>query len=326
MTAFGMAHIGEFSFILLKIAQDYTLFDQDINMILLSSAILSMFSIPFALRIGKKISGYERLKNKLPVSHNLEIPSNHTIIAGFGVNGQNIARILKLLDIPYLIIEMNPSTIKKYKSLGEPMYFGNIDRRDNMKLIGISKASLLVIAINDFEASDRAVALARILNPKLKIIVRVNFLTQVEKLYSSGADLVLSQDMETSLIFVHHILKFYNMPDHISRIQTNILRKEHYRFFIKKESHEAWKIAIVDFIEQDNELFFIGPFSKHISKKIEDLEPFSYEEMKIIGVIRRNSILTDSLKKLILEKYDTLIFSGNHKKVYEALTWMEGNN
>jgi CPA2 family monovalent cation:H+ antiporter-2 len=326
MTAFGLAHIGEFSFILLKIAQEHTLFSQDIHQFLLSSAILSMFSIPFALRIGKKISRYEKLKKALPVSAQPKQLTNHTIIAGFGINGQNITRILKLLDIPYLIVEMNPSTVKKYKSLGEPINFGNIDRRENMKLIGISRASLLVIAINDMEAAGRAVTLARNLNPALKIIVRANFLTQVETLYNLGADLVLSQDMETSLIFILHILKFYKMPDHVARIQTNLLRKEHYNFFFKEESQDAWKIAIIDFIEQDNELFFISPYSKHISKKISELEPFHYEDTDIIGVIRQNQVLTKSIQDLVLEKYDSIIFSGNHKKVFEAMTWMEENN
>ncbi len=326
MTAFGLAHIGEFSFILLKMAHDHTLFDNDIHQILLSSTILSMFSIPFALKIGKKIAGYEKLKKALPVSTQSKSYTNHTIIAGYGVNGQNITRILKLLDIPYLIVEMNPSTVTKYKSLGEPIYFGSIDRRENMKLIGISKASLLVIAINDMEAAGRSVRLAQNLNPSLKIIVRTNYLSQVETFYKYGADMVLSQDMETSLIFIHHILKFYNMPDHVTRIQTNLLRKEHYRFFFKEEAHEAWKIAIFDFIEQDNELFFISPFSKHVAKNITDLEPFHYEDMKIIGVIRKNQVLTKSLRDLIIEKYDTIIFSGNHKKVSEAMTWFEENN
>ncbi len=324
-TAFGVAHIGEFSFILLKVAQDYALFDEDVNMILLSSAILSMFTIPFALRLGKKISGHKSLQSK---ANNLpeKFPANQTIIAGFGLNGQNIARILKLLNIPYLIAEMNPATIKKYKSLGEPIYFGNIDRRENMKLMGIGQASLLVIAMNDFKASERAVSLAKSLNPKIKIIVRVNFLSQVEKLYAAGADLVLSQDMETSLIFLHHILKFYNMPDHVARIQTNLLRKEHYRFFFKEGQQDTWKIAMIDFIQQDNELFFISPHSKHISKKIMNIEPFKYDGAHIIGVIRNGKIITDSLKELVIENFDTLIFSGNHSKVFEALTWMEENN
>ena len=326
LTAFGLAHIGEFSFILLRVAQDQNLFTGDIHQILLSSAILSMFSIPFALKIGKKISGFEKLKKEIPDSAQPGPLKNHTIIAGYGVNGQNISRILKLLDIPYFIVEMNSSTVKKFKSLGEPIFFGSIDREANMNVVGISSASIIVIAINDIEAAGRAVMLARSLNPSIKIIVRVNFLTQVDTLYNLGADLILSQDMETSLIFIHHILKFYNLPDHVSRIQTNLLRKEHYRFFVKEESREAWKIAILDFIEQDNELFFIIPLSKHVSKRLSELDPYSYEDMKVIGVIRKNQVLNDSLRDIIIEKYDTIIFSGNHKKVFEALSWMEENN
>jgi Trk K+ transport system NAD-binding subunit len=116
------------------------------------------------------------------------------------------------------------------------------------------------------------------------------------------------------------------MPDHVSRIQTNMLRKEHYRFFLKKESREAWKIAILDAVEQDNELFFISPHSKHAGKKLGELAPFNFKDMQIIGVIRGNQILTENLGNLVLESLDTLIFSGIHRNVFEALTWMEKNN
>ena len=57
-----------------------------------------------------------------------------------------------------------------------------------------------------------------------------------------------------------------------------------------------------------------------------EIEPFSYEDVKIIGVIRQNKVMTQSIQNLLIEKYDTIIFSGNHKKVYQAMTWMEENN
>ena len=116
------------------------------------------------------------------------------------------------------------------------------------------------------------------------------------------------------------------MPDHVARIQTNLLRKEHYRFFFKNESQDTWKLAMLDYIEQDNELFFVSPHSKHISKKLADLAAFNIEDANIIGVIRKTTILTDALQDLIIESYDTIIFSGNHSKVSDALTWMEENN
>ncbi len=217
-------------------------------------------------------------------------------------------------------------TVKKYQSLDEPIFYGNFDRMENMKFIGITEASLLIIAISDMDATRRSISLARKLNPSIKIIVRANFINQVEQMYNLGADLVLAQDMETSLIFIHHILKYYKMPDHISRIQTNLLRKEHYSFFLKEEIRDAWKIALFDFIEQDNELFFISPHSQYVSMKISQLKPYEYEDMNFIGVIRKNQVLTKSIAELVIEKFDTIILSGNHKQVSEALTWMENNN
>jgi CPA2 family monovalent cation:H+ antiporter-2 len=326
ITAFSLAHIGEFSFILLKLSEEHNLFSPDIYQLLLSSTVLSMFSIPFALKAGEKISSYKAFKKKVDVIPKSTSLKNHTIIAGFGVNGQNISRILKLLDIPYSIIDINPETVSKYKSLGEDIHYGDIDREDNLKYLGITRASLLVIAISDMQACMRGIKISKRLNPNLRIIARSNFLSQVDMMYKLGADLVLSQDMETSLIFIHHILKFYHMPDHVARIQTNLLRKEHYQFFIKDEFHEAWKIAILDTIEQDNEMFFVGPFSRYVAKKITDLEPYYYEDVKIIGIIRQDKVITESLEKLTIEKYDSIIFSGNHQKVFKALSWMEENN
>ena len=325
-TAFGLAHIGEFSFIFLKLAQKYQLFSDTFYQLLISATVLSMFSIPFALKIGKKISKYKIFKKKISSARPVPSLQNHTIIGGFGLNGQNIARILKLLDIPYSILEINPATVRKYKSLTEPIYYGDIDREDNLKSMGLLHASLLVIAISDMAACQRAIKIAKKLNPDIRVIARSNFLSQVENLYQLGADLVLSQDMETSLIFIHHILKFYHMPDHVARIQINLLRKEHYRFFMKKDSMESWKMAILDYIAQDNELFFISPSSKHLARRVSDLEPYKYPDMEIIGVIRHNHILSDDIENLIIDKHDTIIFSGNHKKVYEALKWMEENN
>jgi CPA2 family monovalent cation:H+ antiporter-2 len=326
IAAFGLAHIGEFSFILLKLSQDQNLLSQDFFRMLISATVLSMFSIPFALKIGKRIAGYQVFKKKTIMPDKSESLKNHTIIAGFGLNGQNISRILKLLDIPYTILDINPATVSKYKTLGESIHYGDIDREDNLRNLSIEKASLLVIAISDMNACLRAIMIARKANPDIKIIARSNFLTQVEDMYKLGADLVLSQDMETSLIFIHHILKFYHMPDHIARIQTNLLRKEHYQFFMKEDFREAWKVAIFDYIEQDNELFFVAAASNHVSKKIGKLKPFSYDDMKIIGIIRHNEMITASLKDLVIEPYDTLIFSGNHEQVTRALQWMEDNN
>lgn len=327
LTSFGLAHVGEFSFILLKLSENSGLFSEYYYQLLLSSAVLSMFFVPLLILAGEKIVESSKFKKAVdvPIEEKSRL-KNHTIIAGFGVNGQNIARTLKLLGVPFNIIELNPVTVKKYKSLGYPIYYGDLDRVENLKSMGIFDASLLIIAISDIDATQRAVKLARSINCDVKIVVRSNYLGQVENMYKLGADLVISQDMETSLAFLFHILKFYNLPDHIIRVQTNILRKEHYQFFTKNEFGDKWKITSFDNLQKDNEMFFISSSSNIIGCKIDELEPVNKKLVKIIGVIRNDVVHADNLDEIMLDKFDTIIFFGNHINIQKAIHWFEDNN
>ena len=56
------------------------------------------------------------------------------------------------------------------------------------------------------------------------------------------------------------------------------------------------------------------------------MEPYNYDDVRIIGIIRQSKVLTKQLEKLEIQKFDTIIFSGNHKNVYKTLNWMEENN
>lgn len=327
ISAFGLAHIGEFSFILLKLSQGGNLFTDYLYQLFLTSAVLSMFSIPMITYFGEKIANKSRFKKAIKSEGNKSSElMNHTIIAGFGVNGQSISRTLKLIGVPFNIIEANPNTVKKFKADGYPIHYGELDRKENLISMGLQNASLLVIAISDIDATKRAIKLARNLRKDIKIIARANYYSQVEPMYRLGANLVLSQDLEASLTFLFHILKYYNLPDHIIRVQTNLLRKEHYKFFSNSEPDEKWNITSFGELEKDNEMFFISTNSNLIGKNICDLPIVQDKVIKIIGVIRNDVVSTDDLNNYSLQQYDTLIFYGNHSNIQQAIDWFEKQN
>ncbi|MBK7106787.1 MAG: cation:proton antiporter [Ignavibacteriae bacterium] len=328
ITALSLAHIGEFSFILLRLSNQNNLFSDYIYQLLISASVLSMFFIPLLIKIGDNLSSKSNLKTKLNDSdktENIKL-KNHTIIAGFGVNGKNISNVLKLIGIPFIIIEANPKTVRKYRKLNYPIYFGELDRKENLDSMGIINAALLVIAISDIEATQRAIKIAKSINPNIKLIVRANYVTQVEEMYKLGADLVISQDLETSLVFLNHILDYYNLPRNITRLQTNLLKKEHYKFFTSHNKNYEWNIFESDIIQKDNEMFFISSSSKLISKNILEFEPVKNDVIKIIGIVRDNKIVADNLEFEKVQKFDTLILSGNHRNLETALNWFEANN
>ncbi len=56
---------------------------------------------------------------------------NHIIIIGFGVNGRNVSIAAKKVTIPYIIIEINPETVRHEKLKGEPIIYGDAAQKDS---------------------------------------------------------------------------------------------------------------------------------------------------------------------------------------------------
>ena len=90
------------------------------------------------------------------------------------------------------------------------------------------RAKLLVIAINDRDATRRIAAVARHLNPTIQIFARTRFLADVEPLTRAGADVVVPEEMETTVRLFSHVLGAYLVPkDEIER-QVSAVRQDDY--------------------------------------------------------------------------------------------------
>ena len=231
------------------------------------------------------------------------------------------------MNISYKIIEFNPNTVKKYKKEGENIVFGDITHPDNLKHIGVDTASLIVIAISDAEATLRAVELSRKMNKDIYIIVRSEFITQIETLYKKGADIVISQDFEASLEISSYVLKYFGISDSIIKIKSDQLRKRHYKFFSQDSNLEnQLKIADLAAINYFNETYFVFGNPKLIGKKIDDINDLIFsifkDGIRIIAIIREDKVITDILEDLIIEKMDTLIIYGEQGKLDDTVEFL----
>ncbi|MEK6577538.1 MAG: cation:proton antiporter, partial [Nitrospirota bacterium] len=105
LVGLSLAQVGEFSFVLAQTGQDLGLLVGSSYQLFLVISILSMIATPFLIRLGPGISNRaESLKVSIPWLRgrrviDLEPQSltlkNHVIIAGYGLNGRNLARVLK---------------------------------------------------------------------------------------------------------------------------------------------------------------------------------------------------------------------------------------
>lgn len=119
---------------------------------------------------------------------------NHTIICGFGRNGQEAVRILERNREPFVVIEQDEQIMedKKYDDL---LYIRADATRDEvLQEAGIERAKALISALPDDTLNVFVILTARSLNTQVTLISRASENTSVRKLKNAGADNVIMPD------------------------------------------------------------------------------------------------------------------------------------
>lgn len=233
----ALAQIGEFSFVLSREGLFYELISKDDYQVFLASAIITMVFTPFMIQGSARFSEtFERLPLprdvKLGRFHEERIEKedikNHVIVVGFGLNGRNVSRVLDASRIPYVVLEMNPETVKIEKKRGNPVFYGDASRESMLEMVNLKNARAVVVAISDASATRRIVELTRRLNPSVYIIARTRYTNEIYPLYSLGANDVIPEEFETSIEIISRVLHRYFIP--VNEIERHItdIRKDGY--------------------------------------------------------------------------------------------------
>src|SRR6266705_1540760 len=173
LAGLSVSQIGEFSFVLAREGRGAGLLAEGLYQTFLAVAVLTMLVTPFLLQGGPGI--IDRLERLVPLGRLLpglrseamatadQPLTDHVIIAGYGLNGRNLAAALRSIQAPYLIVELNAQTVQQARARGEPAFYGDATREEILRALGVERARMLVVAISDPTATRRMVRVARVL-------------------------------------------------------------------------------------------------------------------------------------------------------------------
>jgi len=223
LAGLALCNIGEFAFVLSVPGKEYGLFPGTSGQAFLAVTVITMALTPFIIAAGPQVADHvcrlplgKRLRAgcNLPEPEGRDVPalSDHTVIVGYGLNGRHLAKVARIGNIPYIIIDMNPETVEQERRKGEPIFFGDATNEAILTHARIEQARLLVVAVNDPLSTRIITRIARSMNPRLWIIVRTQFLPEVNVLRDLGADEVIPEDFETSVEIFSRVLKKYLVP------------------------------------------------------------------------------------------------------------------
>lgn len=146
--------------------------------------------------------------------------------------------VLRDSGLPFHIIELDPRLVKQAEADGFAATQGDASRSHILEHAGIAQAKLCVIVIQDEATTRRIVGLAHHLNPTVQIITRTRFIAAIERLQRAGADIVVPEELETSIRIFTHVLGAYMVPPEEISHQVSALRSGDYRVF-RGSIHEA---------------------------------------------------------------------------------------
>jgi len=231
-----LSQIGEFSFLLMQVARSSGKIEPQFYDLLLSVAFMSMLItpflfalVPYVLRFSEKQSLFGmRPKERKMAREELSDLDNHVILSGYGPTGQDLAHSFKEENIPFVLVDMNPSRVKEAKSAGIPVIYGDAANVEVMRRAGIEKARQVVVSFGDSIGMNQIIRVVERLNPKVKLVVRTRFERDVAQLYELGADDVIMEEWEAGYEMHRTVLENLKIdPDRIRRhLERVVQRKE----------------------------------------------------------------------------------------------------
>ncbi len=329
LTGLSLAQIGEFSFVLAGVGRANGFLAGNIFQAFVASSILTILATPFLIRLGPSLSarGERALPWKKRLVHEASRPvcdlEGHVIIAGYGLNGRNLAHVLKEAGIPYLIIELNPVTVREASVAGERIIFGDVSSRTILLEANIRLARSLVFAISDPAVTRRGAKAARDLNPDLFILVRTRYAAEIDELLKLGANDVIPEEFETSIEIFTRVLEKYHIPRNIIDAEVRVLRGECYGMLRGACAMRPATERIADLLAAGTaETFFVGQGAWPAGRTLGVLDLRGRTGATVLAVVRGEESFTSPGADFAVQEQDTLVLVASHRDIDRAFQYL----
>jgi CPA2 family monovalent cation:H+ antiporter-2 len=315
-----LAQMGEFGFVLIALANQNQLLPVDVASILLGAGVISMAITPFMVNNARTWSLWLSREKQLESEELHHLPDNkslkdHVIICGFGRVGQTVSRFLKQENIDFVAIDIDPLRTKKAREAGENILFGSSRQSELLNAAHLSQAKLVVIAFGEDKQSIEVIQKVRSMSADVPILVRTRNDDQLDALQKAGANEVVPEILEGSLMLVSQVLSLTGVP--FSRIFRRVQkeRKNHYNHlhgFFQGE-HTDMSPDAIDRIEFAHAILLTDD-AYVIGHSIKSLD-LSSKRVNIIALKRDNKEIEEPDENTILQAQDTLVVRGKPRRV-----------
>lgn len=197
---------GEFAFVLFTLAARQRLIDARTADLLILAVTLSMMLAPLMLLAEEAVRARWLAPAQAPYDA-IEEGDTPVIIAGFGRFGQIVGRILRVKRLAFTALDSSQTHVDFVRRFGNKVYYGDASRLDLLRAAGAATARVLVLAVDDVEASVRTAMLVREQFPNLKVLARARNRQHAFALMDAGVTAIVRETYGSSLEMAGRVLE-----------------------------------------------------------------------------------------------------------------------
>ena len=287
----GLFQVGEFSFVLAQIGVSTNSISHELYSLVLTTAIITMFLTPLISGQTARLYALRKRLFKHEPLDSINFPKtglrNHVIIIGGGRVGFRIAQVLKRLNVPLLIIELDQHRVDRAKHAFIPVIYGNACHEVVLEAAETKLARLLIITSPEIVIAQTIVQRVRKVNAEIQVVARapgIEFLEEFKKLNISD---VVIPEFEAGLEMARKALVHLHIPAAKIQHYTESLRQDLFASFLSENEEEKIMEQILKAEHQyDLQWMLIKQGSQLVGFTIGEAEIRTKTNSSVVGVIR----------------------------------------
>jgi len=225
----GLFQIGEFAFVLARVAVGEGMLSTEQYNVVLATALMTMVLTPAMMQMRQPLARLRQRWWPEPVSLPADdVPleadvQGHAIIIGYGRVGQYTAQLLHRLELPYVVVESDQYRLDELRLKQIPVIYGDATSGEVLAAAGIERARLVLVAVGSAFDVESIVRNARQLAPQVHIVARATKMAQVALLHELGIHEIVQPEFEAGLEMMRQTMLHFDVaPEVIERMSDDV--------------------------------------------------------------------------------------------------------
>ncbi|MGI9470423.1 MAG: cation:proton antiporter [Rubripirellula sp.] len=195
----GLAHIGEFAFVLLLQGLESGVVSELNYERLISVAIGSLVLTPPLMRFGLRFVNQGEEEASAPNTEIQRISSDKATVIGAGPTGRQMASQLETLGRDVCLVDLSPINLHPFALEGFRTVAGDATRNETLEFANAFDSVIVAICVPSDDVAVRIVRAIRKGHGDGTLIVRCRYHASVQRLKRVGADCVVSEENEAAV-------------------------------------------------------------------------------------------------------------------------------